>query len=270
MVRLDMSEYMERHTVAKLIGSPPGYVGYSDGGQLTDAVRRQPYTVVLFDEIEKAHPDVYNLMLQMFDEGRLTDSKGALIDFQNTILIMTSNLGSNIIQQSLPVNPTLLGKGATKEELATDVEVRVKKLLLKKLSEGFRPEFLNRIDEILVFNSLTKDEALEVADLFLNNLSQQLLKQGYLLFVDGMAKKYIVEVGYDKIYGARPIRRTIKRLIEAPLSKVILAHNLKPGLYYRLYVETEFDNIGLKVKGITVTWAEPYQDNEIDNNNLPD
>jgi ATP-dependent Clp protease ATP-binding subunit ClpC len=224
MIRLDMSEYMERHTVSKLIGSPPGYVGYNEGGQLTEAVRRRPYTVVLFDEIEKAHPDVFNLLLQILEDGRLTDAKGRTVDFKNTLLIMTSNIGSKVIE-----------KGATGLgfELSQDVGEtqynRIKSLVNEELKQYFRPEFLNRLDEIIVFRQLTKDEVKLIADILLREVFTRLAEQGITLQVTEKFKDRLVEEGYNPSYGARPLRRAIMRLLEDSLAEEILAGQVKTG-----------------------------------------
>jgi len=225
MIRLDMSEYMERHTVSKLIGSPPGYVGYNEGGQLTEAVRRRPYTVVLFDEIEKAHPDVFNMLLQILEDGRLTDAKGRTVDFKNTLLIMTSNIGSKVIEKG--------GGGLGFEfggENETDAQYnRIRSLVNEELKQYFRPEFLNRLDEIIVFRQLTKDEVKEIADLLLNEVFSRLTEQGITLEVTERFKDRLVEEGYNPSYGARPLRRAIMRLLEDSLAEEILAGHIKEG-----------------------------------------
>jgi ATP-dependent Clp protease ATP-binding subunit ClpB len=210
MVRIDMSEYMERHAVARLIGAPPGYVGYEEGGQLTEAVRRRPYSVVLFDEIEKAHPDVFNILLQILDDGRLTDSQGRLVNFRNTVIIMTSNLGSpHILEQS--------SRMQTPEGRA-EVEVAV----LAELRRSFRPEFLNRVDDIIVFKPLGRDDLKEIVDLQLKRLEQLLAERKLSLEVTDAAKELIAEEGYDPAYGARPLKRAIQRLVQNPLAIRVL------------------------------------------------
>jgi ATP-dependent Clp protease ATP-binding subunit ClpC len=225
MIRLDMSEFMERHTVSKLIGSPPGYVGYNEGGQLTEAVRRRPYTVVLFDEIEKAHPDVFNMLLQILEDGRLTDAKGRTVDFKNTLLIMTSNIGSKVIEK---------GGGGLGFEFATDNESesqynRIRSLVNEELKQYFRPEFLNRLDEIIVFRQLNKEEVKEIADIMLNDVMKRLLEQGITLQVTERFKDRLVEEGYNPSYGARPLRRAIMRLLEDSLAEEILSARVKDG-----------------------------------------
>jgi ATP-dependent Clp protease ATP-binding subunit ClpC len=224
MIRLDMSEFMERHTVSKLIGSPPGYVGYSEGGQLTEAVRRRPYTVVLFDEIEKAHPDVFNMLLQILEDGRLTDAKGRTVDFKNTLLIMTSNIGSKVIEKGGG------GLGFDFEDDQADSQYnRIRSLVNEELKQYFRPEFLNRLDEIIVFRQLTKDEVKEISDILLKEVFGRLLEQGIELQVTERFKDRLVEEGYNPSYGARPLRRAIMRLLEDTLAEEILSGRLQEG-----------------------------------------
>ncbi|MBD1937269.1 ATP-dependent Clp protease ATP-binding subunit [Microcoleus sp. FACHB-68] len=224
MIRLDMSEFMERHTVSKLIGSPPGYVGYDEGGQLTEAVRRRPYTVVLFDEIEKAHPDVFNMMLQILEDGRLTDAKGRTVDFKNTLLIMTSNIGSKVISKGGG------GLGFEFAESQTDAQYnRIRTLVNEELKQYFRPEFINRLDEIIVFRQLSKDEVKQIADILLRDVFSRLSEQGIILDVTERFKDRLVEEGYDPNYGARPLRRAIMRLLEDVLAEELLAGHIKEG-----------------------------------------
>lgn len=224
MIRLDMSEFMERHTVSKLIGSPPGYVGYSEGGQLTEAVRRRPYTVVLFDEIEKAHPDVFNMLLQILEDGRLTDAKGRTVDFKNTLLILTSNIGSKVIEKGGG------GLGFELEEDAAESQYnRIRSLVNEELKQYFRPEFLNRLDEIIVFRQLTKPEVKEISDILLKEVFGRLTEQGITLEVTDKFKERLVEEGYNPSYGARPLRRAIMRLLEDTLAEEILSSRLKDG-----------------------------------------
>jgi ATP-dependent Clp protease ATP-binding subunit ClpC len=224
MIRLDMSEYMERHTVSKLIGSPPGYVGYDEGGQLTEAVRRRPYTVLLFDEIEKAHPDVFNLLLQLLEDGRLTDAKGRVVDFKNTLIILTSNIGSKVIEK---------GGGSLGFEFSSDLAEasynRIRTLVNEELKNYFRPEFLNRLDDIIVFRQLTKDEVKLIADILLRQLFARLTEQGITLTVTERFKERLVEEGYNPSYGARPLRRAIMRLLEDVLAEEMLSGRLKDG-----------------------------------------
>jgi ATP-dependent Clp protease ATP-binding subunit ClpC len=224
MIRLDMSEYMERHTVSKLIGSPPGYVGYNEGGQLTEAVRRRPYTVVLFDEIEKAHPDVFNMLLQILEDGRLTDAKGRTVDFKNTLLIMTSNIGSKVIEKGGG------GLGFDFSENQAEAQYnRIRSLVNEELKQYFRPEFLNRLDEIIVFRQLSKDEVKEIAHIMLNEVFGRLREQGITLEVTERFKDRLVEEGYSPAYGARPLRRAIMRLLEDVLAEQILGGYVKEG-----------------------------------------
>jgi ATP-dependent Clp protease ATP-binding subunit ClpC len=236
MIRLDMSEYMERHTVSKLIGSPPGYVGYNEGGQLTEAVRRRPYTVVLFDEIEKAHPDVFNLLLQILEDGRLTDSKGRTVDFKNTLLVMTSNIGSKVIEK---------GGGGLGFEFGTENPAesqynRIRSLVNEELKQYFRPEFLNRIDEIIVFRQLTKDEIKQIADLMLNEIFKRMKEKNITLTVTERFKDLLVQEGYNQSYGARPLRRAIMRLLEDSLAEEILTGKVREGAC----VEVDVDDDG--------------------------
>ena len=253
MVRLDMSEYMEKHTVAKLIGSPPGYVGYSEGGQLTEAVRSKPYTVVLFDEVEKAHPDVFNLLLQILDDGRLTDSKGRVIDFKNTLIIMTSNIGSKVIEResgldfskkkkaksSFDLNLDYLSE-TTESEITPEVYERTVELVNEELKKFFRPEFLNRIDEIIIFSHLTKQDVRKIADIMIKQLGDRLKEKDITLEVTPKAKQIIIEEGFDPIYGARPLRRAVMRLLEDNLAKEFLSKTLYP--HTRIVVDSEYDD----------------------------
>jgi ATP-dependent Clp protease ATP-binding subunit ClpB len=210
LTRIDMSEYMEKFAVSRLIGAPPGYVGYEEGGQLTEAVRRRPYSVILFDEIEKAHPDVFNVLLQLLDEGRLTDSQGHIVDFKNAIIIMTSNLGSPFIQQAEKIE-----------------EIRDQIMDLMKAT--FKPEFLNRVDEIITFNRLGKEEILKIVDIQLGILAKRLLEQDVTIRVSDKAKAHVAEVGFDPQYGARPLKRTLQNLIQNPLAKSIIAGEIHQG-----------------------------------------
>lgn len=224
MVRLDMSEYMERHTVSKLIGSPPGYVGYSEGGYLTEAVRKRPYTVILFDEIEKAHPDIFNLLLQILEDGRLTDAKGRTIDFKNTLLIMTSNIGSKVIEK---------GGGGLGFELGdSQIEsqyTRIRALVNEELKQYFRPEFLNRLDEIIVFRQLTKDEVGQIADIMLQEVFERIKQKEVQLDVTERFRSRLVDEGYNPSYGARPLRRAVMRLLEDSLAEEFLSGRIKSG-----------------------------------------
>ncbi|MEG3898594.1 MULTISPECIES: ATP-dependent Clp protease ATP-binding subunit [unclassified Microcoleus] len=224
MIRLDMSEFMERHTVSKLIGSPPGYVGYDEGGQLTEAVRRRPYTVILFDEIEKAHPDVFNMMLQILEDGRLTDAKGRTVDFKNTLLVMTSNIGSRVIEKGGG------GLGFEFTDNFADVQYnRVRNLVNEELKQFFRPEFLNRLDEIIVFRQLNKEEVKQIGDILLQQVFSRLTEKGITLSVTEGFKELLVKEGYNPSYGARPLRRAIMRLLEDVLAEEMLSGKLKEG-----------------------------------------
>lgn len=225
MIRLDMSEFMERHTVSKLIGSPPGYVGFNEGGQLTEAVRRRPYTVVLFDEIEKAHPDVFNLLLQLLEDGRLTDSKGRTVDFKNTLIIMTSNIGSKVIEKGGGGLGFEFGGGDADE---TNYN-RIRSLVNEELKQYFRPEFLNRLDEIIVFRQLNRDEVKDIAEIMLKEVFGRMMEKGIALSVTEAFKERLVEEGYNPSYGARPLRRAVMRLLEDSLAEEFLTGRISDG-----------------------------------------
>ncbi len=225
MIRLDMSEYMERFTVSKLIGSPPGYVGFNEGGQLTEAVRRRPYTVVLFDEIEKAHPDVFNLLLQLLEDGRLTDSKGRTVDFKNTLIIMTSNIGSKVIEKGGGGLGFEFGGGDAQDNTYN----RIRSLVNEELKQYFRPEFLNRLDEIIVFRQLNRDEVKLIADIMLLEVFKRMQEKGISLSVTESFKERLVEEGYNPSYGARPLRRAVMRLLEDSLAEEFLSGRLTEG-----------------------------------------
>jgi ATP-dependent Clp protease ATP-binding subunit ClpB len=210
MIRIDMSEYMEKHTVARLIGAPPGYVGYEEGGQLSEAVRRKPYSVVLFDEIEKAHPDVFNVLLQVLDDGRITDGQGRTVDFKNTVIIMTSNIGSQYILD------------------VTDRKERNRRVM-DALRAHFRPEFLNRVDEIIIFDRLTEDELVTIVDIQLRRVIKRLSQRNLQLTLTDAAKKLLAKEGFDPVFGARPLKRTIQRDLLDPLSLELLEGKFKEG-----------------------------------------
>ena len=233
IIRIDMSEYMEKFSVSRLIGAPPGYVGYDEGGQLTEAVRRRPYAVILFDEVEKAHPDVFNILLQILDDGRITDSQGRTVDFKNTILILTSNLGSSYL---------LDGIGADGEITQAAIE-QVNGLL----KQSFRPEFLNRLDEIVFYKPLTKENIAGIVDLQLADLNRRLGQKQLSCTVTQAAKDYIVEQGYDPVYGARPLRRYVEQAVETRIAKRILADDLLPGA--RLTVDAGPDGLTVEAAG---------------------
>nr|WP_283251126.1 AAA family ATPase [Rhabdothermincola salaria] len=220
LIALDMSEYMEKHTVSRLVGSPPGYVGYEEGGQLTEAVRRKPFSVVLFDEIEKAHPDVFNTLLQILEEGRLTDSQGRSVDFRNTVLIMTSNLGTADLRKAN------VGFGKSDEAISYE---KMKEKVNEALKQHFRPEFLNRIDDTIVFHELTKAEVTTIVDLMIRRVTTQLEAQGIGLELTEAAKLHLAEKGYDPTLGARPLRRAIQRFVEDPLSERLLLKGFRAG-----------------------------------------
>lgn len=222
VIRLDMSEYMEKHAVSRMIGSPPGYVGYDEGGQLTEKVRRKPYSVILLDEIEKAHPDVYNILLQVLEDGRMTDGQGRMVDFRNTIIIMTSNVGAESLFQNKP-----LGFQRAADEAAD--YLRMKERVIEQMKHTFRPEFLNRIDEIIVFQSLSEDELKQIIDLLLQDLSQRIKENGYLMEISDRARALIMKEGYEPVYGARPLKRAIQKLVEDTVSEEILKKKVIPG-----------------------------------------
>jgi ATP-dependent Clp protease ATP-binding subunit ClpB len=213
MVRIDMSEYQERHTVSRLIGAPPGYVGYEESGQLTEAIRRKPYSVVLLDEIEKAHPDVFNILLQVLDDGRLTDNKGRTVDFKNTIIIMTSNIGSHIIQENLE---------KANEENREEILNQTRKQVFDLLKKSIKPEFLNRVDEIIMFQSLTREEVRRIVELQLKIIQKMLEKSNIKLTITKKAVDFIALIGFDPQFGARPIKRVIQKNLLNELSKMIL------------------------------------------------
>jgi len=226
LIRLDMSEFMERHTVARLVGAPPGYVGYDEGGQLTEAVRRKSYCVILFDEIEKAHPDVFNILLQIFDDGHLTDAKGRRVDFRNSIIVMTSNIGAELIRKG-----TTIGFAVHSDEAKNRQESyeRMKEKLLGELKKTFRPEFLNRVDGVVVFHPLTKEHIRQIVDLMLTTVNQQLAEKGIKLEVTEAAKDFLGEKGYDEVFGARPLRRAIQDMLEDKLSEDLLHGKFQSG-----------------------------------------
>jgi len=232
LIQVDMSEYMEKHSVSKLVGSPPGYVGYEEGGQLTESIRRKPYSVILFDEIEKAHPDVFNILLQIFEDGHLTDSQGRRVDFKNTVIIMTSNLGAKEIQKN---NPFGFQKNDNEEISYNEIKNKV----LSELKNTFRPEFLNRLDEIIVFHKLKKEEVYKIIDLMIARVQNQLENQGISLELTVSAKDLLIEKGFDPAMGARPMRRAIQTLIEDPISEKIIIGGIKPGSSIRINAEED-------------------------------
>jgi ATP-dependent Clp protease ATP-binding subunit ClpC len=233
VIRLDMSEYMEKHTVSRLVGSPPGYVGYEEGGQLTEAVRRKPYSVVLLDEVEKAHPDVFNMLLQILEDGRLTDNTGRVVSFKNTIVVMTSNAGAHVIG-----NGRSMGFGASRKEEARDYEA-MKDSVMKEVKELFRPEFINRVDELIVFHPLTEDEIHRITDLMLSQVADRLREQEITLTWDQKVTDKLARDGYDPKYGARPLRRLIQRTVEDTLSEELLKGEVQLGQEIMLTVKDD-------------------------------
>jgi ATP-dependent Clp protease ATP-binding subunit ClpB len=235
LIRMDMSEYMEKHTVARLIGAPPGYVGYEEGGQLSEAVRRRPYSVVLFDEIEKAHHDVFNVLLQVLDDGRLTDGQGRTVDFKNALLIMTSNIGSPIIQECFDRSrvrenaDSKRGDDGTVRALTSRDCEEMEKEVLAELKRHFRPEFLNRVDEVIIFHRLTEEQLGEIVDIQVQRLERRLAQQSLALEIDKAARTLLAREGYDPQFGARPLKRTIQELVLNPLSMRLLDGEFKPG-----------------------------------------
>ena len=243
MVRIDMSEYMEKHTVSRLIGAPPGYVGFDEGGQLTEAIRRRPYRVVLFDEIEKAHPDVFNILLQILEDGRLTDGHGRTVNFTNTIIIMTSNLGTTESQQETLGFRRGKATGADEERLRGSVE--------RAMKQTFRPEFLNRIDEIIIFHQLAQEQILKIVDLLMKDVQERLADKQVTVELTPEAKAWLAGKGFDPVFGARPLRRTIQRYVETPLAKRILAKEFTEGTY--VIVEVAEDELTFKSTGVPAT-----------------
>jgi ATP-dependent Clp protease ATP-binding subunit ClpC len=232
IIRIDMSEYLESHTVSRLVGSPPGYVGFGEGGQLTEQVRRRPHSVVLFDEIEKAHPDVMNLLLQILDEGRATDAQGRQIDFKNTVIIMTSNVGADLIRKETSIG------FVTKDDAKSSYD-KMKNVVLEELKKAFRPEFLNRVDETIVFRPLFKEDLAVIVDIMTAEINKRLEEKGFMLAVTAKAKKYLVEKSYDPKYGARPLRRTIEEYIEDPLSEQVLRGKFTYGTEIKVDLKKE-------------------------------
>jgi len=222
MIRIDMSEYMEKHSVSRLVGAAPGYVGYEEGGQLTEAVRRKPYSVVLFDEVEKAHPDVFNILLQVLDDGRLTDNKGVTVDFSNTIIILTSNIGSAKIMDASP-------------------DENLEELVKPDLKAHFKPEFLNRLDEVVIFNALGKEEIKGIVEIFFREIAKKLEERDIKITLSERAKEYIAEAGFDPVFGARPLKRALYEIVEDRLAELILEDKVIEGS------SVEFDYDGSEV-----------------------
>jgi ATP-dependent Clp protease ATP-binding subunit ClpA len=232
MIRMDMSEYMEKHTVSKLIGAPPGYVGYEQGGQLTEKVRRKPYAVILLDEIEKAHSDVFNVLLQILEDGRLTDGQGRTVFFENTVIIMTSNVGTNL-------KSTGIGFGSESDD-------KQEQKIREMMKETFKPEFLNRIDDIVVFKALVRDELRQIIELQLNEVGDEVKEKNMMLEVSQEVKDLILDQGFDEKYGARPLRRTIQKLIEDEIAELYIRKLLKEGNLLSAVVENK--KVKIKVK----------------------
>ena len=246
MIRIDMSEFMDRHTVARLVGAPPGYVGYSEGGQLTEAVRRKSYSVILLDEIEKAHPEVFNILLQIFDDGHLTDAKGRKVDFRNTVIVMTSNIGSDLIRQDRSIGFSARGTRGASEEQAY---ARMKDNVLEEVKRFFRPEFLNRIDGTVVFHALSRENMREIVKLQLQDVSGELIEQGLTMEVSDAARDWLSEKGYDPQFGARPMRRLIQDHLEDTLSDAILAGEVAPGDVALIDINEDADGLSVRAKG---------------------
>ncbi len=244
LIQIDMSEYMEKHSVSKLVGSPPGYVGYDEGGQLTEKIKRKPYSVILLDEIEKAHPDVFNILLQIFEDGHLTDSQGRRVDFKNTVIIMTSNLGAREIHKNNPLG----FKKIEDEDLSYD---EIKNKVMSELKKAFRPEFLNRLDEVIVFHKLTKLEIYQIIDLMMSRITQQLEIQGMTINLEESAKELLLEKGYDSTMGARPMRRIIQSLIEDPISEKIISGEIRIGDIIK--ISTDNNSIQFEIKKVEPT-----------------
>ena len=236
LVRIDMSEYMEKHSVARLIGSPPGYVGYEEGGQLTEIIKHRPYSVILFDEIEKAHPEVFNILLQILDYGALTDGKGRRVDFKNTIIVMTSNIGSEYLRQ-------MENLGFKTEE--KQKETNLKNKIFESLRNYFRPEFLNRIDEIIIFNPLSKEDIKKIVNLQLQEIIEKLKKKDIEIEITDIARKVLAEKGYDPQFGARPLKRVIQREILDPISEKLIVGKIKKGK--KIVVSSKNNEIEIKI-----------------------
>ena len=243
IIRVDMSEYMESHSTSKIIGSPPGYVGFDEGGGLTEKIRRKPYSIILFDEIEKAHPDVLNILLQILDDGRLTDSHGRTVNFKNCIIIMTSNIGARLI-----TDKKTLGF-SSKENNQTEKEYEnIKKEVMLELKKGFRPEFINRIDEIIVFHKLTEEELGQIVDIMIEQIKIKISERNIKLEIDKTAKELIIKKGTDINYGARPLRRAIQNMLEDKLAEEILDGNLKSGDTAKITAKDDEIQIKVKIK----------------------
>jgi ATP-dependent Clp protease ATP-binding subunit ClpC len=251
LVRIDMSEYMEKFSVSRLVGAPPGYVGYEEGGQLTEKVRRKPYSVVLLDEIEKAHPDVFHIMLQVLDEGQLTDSLGRRVDFRNTIVILTSNIGTRQIAEFGH------GVGFNTTAMKSTRDEHTKSILQKALQKTFAPEFLNRIDDVIMFNSLSKEDINKIIDLELKGLYERVQSLGYQLKIVAAARDFIAERGFDATYGARPLKRAIQKYLEDPMAEVLIRSNLQEGDFINVGFNSAKSEIKIKIQKKKSELPEP-------------
>jgi ATP-dependent Clp protease ATP-binding subunit ClpC len=241
LVRIDMSEYREQHAVSRLFGAPPGYVGYEEGGQLTEAVRRRPYRVILFDEIEKAHQEVWNSLLQILDDGRLTDGQGHIVDFRNTVLIMTSNLGTKYVSKAGPIGYNLPNIEAEDREAQRNIE--------KELKKTFRPEFINRIDEIITFSPLSLEDMTNIVDLQMSEVRERMSEHGLMVEITDKAREWLAETGYNPDFGARPLQRAIQKHLESPLSLKLLGGEFSNGDTIIVDVNPEEDELEFSVKG---------------------
>ncbi|MDD4819065.1 MAG: AAA family ATPase, partial [Candidatus Colwellbacteria bacterium] len=239
LIRVDMSEYMERHSVSRLIGSPPGYVGHDDGGQLTEIVRHRPYSLILFDEIEKAHPEVFNILLQVLDNGRLTDSKGKVVNFKNTIIILTSNAGSELGKEM-----SRIGFSSPSDDEREEKEEDYREKVMEALKEEFRPEFLNRLDDIIIFKSLTQNDLVKIVDIQLAEVQKRLDEKGIKVNVNAPAKKYLAENGFDPEFGARPLKRLIQKVVLDKLADRIIRGEMKDGGKIKVGIENSEIKIG--------------------------
>ncbi len=245
MIRFDMSEYMEKHTVSRMLGAPPGYIGYDEGGLLTDAVRRKPYAVILLDEIEKAHPDIFNILLQVLDDGRLTDSQGRTVDFKNTVIIMTSNAGAFKLQ---PQKTNTMGFAVNEDK---QIKQNAKKIVMDEVKRQFKPEFLNRIDEIIIFEPLTDKELTQIVTLLLNDVQKRLAEMDIELVIKDEVKSYLLKHGTDTIYGARPLKRAVQRYLQDPLAEQLLQKNIKS--MQKIIVDCVEDKLTFKVDDVLPT-----------------
>jgi ATP-dependent Clp protease ATP-binding subunit ClpC len=254
LIKIDMSEFMERHSVARLVGAPPGYVGYEEGGQLTEAVRRKSYSVILLDEIEKAHPEVFNILLQILEDGRLSDAKGRAVDFRNTIIIMTSNVGASLLNQDARLGFNLKRTSLDEEKQRKHDHDEMIRKIMNELKSTFKPEFLNRIDATIVFQALTQAQVHQICDLLMARIKAQLVEQQIELDMSPDAKDYLVEKGFDPTFGARPLRRTIQNLVEDPLAEGMLQGRFYPGC--KIVVVRAEDGIELQAEDVPVPDAE--------------